>query len=82
VSISQSSDGTILLEGACLDDDAELLLAMLSSTPAAPVDWRLCTAAHSAVLQVLLASGAHVTGPPADPGLARWLAPLLRRPTQ
>ena len=57
-------DGTIVLEGACPIDDAEPLLQHLLAHPGAAVDWRRCEHAHTAVLQVLMASGRRLVGPP------------------
>lgn len=71
-------DGTIELAGDCSSDDAERLLAHLLADPQAAVDWRKCERAHMAVVQVLLAAGRPVTGPPKGPFLARWVEPLLR----
>ena len=55
MSISLTASGKILLEGECPHEEAEQLLQLLLSTPGAVVDWRPCTSAHSAVIQVLLA---------------------------
>ncbi len=68
--------GVIVLEGHCPSGDAENLLQLLLSDPAAYVDWRTCEAAHTAVVQVLLAAGRDIVGPPAGAGLAQ-LAPAL-----
>jgi hypothetical protein len=73
MSISLSSSGTILVEGACPSEDAEPLLQLLLSTPGAVVDWRHCSAAHSAVVQVLMAARPIMLGPPAGAALARWM---------
>jgi hypothetical protein len=78
VSVHPASNGTIVLEGSCPDDDAERLLQLLMSTPGAVVDWRLCETAHSAVIQVLLAVRPPLQGPPAGEALARWVAMNLR----
>ena len=60
------ADGSILLEGVCPIEDAEPLLRLLSSYQRTTVDWRACERAHSAVVQVLLAAGPKMVGPPGD----------------
>jgi hypothetical protein len=77
MSVSLTNERQILLTGACPSEDAELLLLLLLANPGAAVDWRQCTAAHSAVIQVLLASASPVRGPPSEARLARWIAPAL-----
>jgi hypothetical protein len=64
VTVRADDDGTIVLEGACPIDDAEPLLQHLLAHPGAAVHWRRCEHAHTAVLQVLMASGRHLVGPP------------------
>ena len=49
--------GTVILDGVCAVEDAEPLLQMLQATPAAVVDWTRCRQLHTAVLQVIMASG-------------------------
>lgn len=70
--------GVILLEGSCPSGDAEELLQLLLAGPAVSVDWRTCDAVHTAVIQVLLAAGRDILGPPrgevlkmVEPALAR-----------
>jgi hypothetical protein len=70
-------DATICLEGDCPVADAEPLLAHLLATPKAIVDWRKCRHAHLAVVQVLMASGARLQGPPANAFLRLWVEALL-----
>ena len=70
--------GVIVLEGHCPSGDAENLLQLLLSDPVACVDWRTCEAAHTAVVQVLLAAGREIVGPPAGVSLA-LIAPALAR---
>jgi hypothetical protein len=74
-------EGTIIIEGNCPSGDAEELLQLLLSHPAAGVDWRACDGVHTAVVQVLLAARRDILGPPRgavvksliDPALARGL---------
>jgi hypothetical protein len=78
MSVSLDSRGTILLEGACVNEDAEALVQLFLSNSGAIVDWRGCTSAHSAVVQVLLAAGTTPQGPASGTHLARWVEPVLR----
>ena len=66
----------ITLSGECPSSDAETLLAALLETPSASVDWRDCDSAHTAVLQVLMASRAALKGPPRGAFLGNQVAPL------
>ncbi len=68
---------TLRLEGDCPIEDAETLLRRLLEVPGAAVDWTACERAHTAVVQVLLASGAPLRGPPAGDFLRRRIEPLL-----
>ncbi|MET0281986.1 MAG: hypothetical protein ABW278_12805 [Steroidobacteraceae bacterium] len=77
MTVRLSAEGTLLLAGECPSEDAEPLLLHLLDAPQTPVDWRQCTAAHTAVLQVLLLTRPKLLGPPASPQLAQWLQPLL-----
>jgi hypothetical protein len=71
--------GCIELVGYCPSEEAEALLQQLLRNPAATVDWRGCTGTHTAVIQLLMSAKARLLGPPADPGLARWIQPVLAR---
>jgi hypothetical protein len=72
---------TIELEGTCPIEDAEALLRHLLAAPSAAVDWRRCEQSHTAVIQVLLASGVKLRGPPQGAFLQRLVAPsLISRP--
>lgn len=70
--------GVIFLEGHCPSGDAEDLLQILLTDPAAPIDWRTCESAHTAVVQVLLAARRDIAGPPVGAILA-LIAPALAR---
>ena len=69
--------GIIHLEGSCPSGDAEELLQLLLSEAAASVDWRRCEAAHTAVVQVLLAAGRPILGPPLGAFLASIVASAM-----
>lgn len=77
MSVEATGEGVITLSGACPADDAEALLRRLLEQPGAVVDWRGCERAHAAVVQVLMASGAPLKGPPAGAFLRQWVEPLL-----
>jgi len=77
VTVERSDTGTVVLSGVCAVEDAEPLLEMLQATPAATVDWTACRQLHTAVFQVLLASGIAPIGPCGDDWVAQWLAPKL-----
>ena len=79
MTVSLAADGTIILEGICSDEDAEILLQHLSATPAANVDWRTCAGVHTTVVQVLMAAQPKFLGPPGDHFLSNWLEPALTR---
>jgi len=69
-------DDTVLLEGVCAVEDAELLMQELQAG-ATSVDWSGCSHLHTACLQVLLATRIPVIGTPQNPALTHWLAPLF-----
>lgn len=77
MTVRLTADGDIRLEGICPIDDAEPLLRLLLSNRGARVDWRACEQAHAAVIQLLLAAGPPMVGPPANGFLQAWVAPLL-----
>jgi hypothetical protein len=69
--------GTIELTGICSSDEGEILLQHLLATPNMMVDWRGCEAAHTAVIQVLMATRPKLLGPPAALLLEKWVQPVL-----
>jgi len=71
------SGSVIELEGICPIEDAEPLLRHLLSAPHATVDWRACEQAHTAVIQILLAAGVPLRGPPAGAILRDHVEPLI-----
>lgn len=77
MTITVSRYGTIELTGICTVEDAEFLLQHLLTAPDAPVDWRACESAHTAVIQVLLVAKSTPLGAPACPFLRNQVAPLL-----
>jgi hypothetical protein len=77
MTVRRGDDGLIVLDGACPVEDAEPLLQLLQTMPAAKVDWRQCGRLHTAVLQLVLASGRAAIGPCGDASVERWLVPKL-----
>jgi hypothetical protein len=73
VSVRQKKNGTIMLEGHCPVEDAELLLQLLQAAPDNPLDWTHCTHLHTAVLQVIMAACPVRIGPCGDPWVGRWV---------
>ena len=69
--------GSVALVGACEAEDAEPLLELLQEHPEATIDWRECSGAHTSIVQLLLAAGRPVLGPPMDEFLKRWVEPHL-----
>lgn len=70
--------GIVILEGACDVEDAEPLLRLLQqANPAPAVDWTTCSHIHTAVVQVILASGIAPVGTCGDAWVSQWLAPEL-----
>lgn len=79
MTVRRAPSGEVELVGDCPIAEAEILLGLLLENPDAAVDWRGCEGAHTAVVQVLIASGRPVLGPPVDPFLSQWVEPLLPR---
>jgi hypothetical protein len=77
LTVKISADGMIALEGVCPIEDAEPLQRHLLAYPANTLDWRSCSAAHTAVIQILLAARPRLLGPPAHPFLRMHVEPLL-----
>jgi hypothetical protein len=77
MTVRASADGAILLEGSCPSEDAEVLLQQLIAAPTAAVDLRRCEAAHTAVIQVLMAFRPKLLGPPGNHPMWQWVYPLL-----
>jgi hypothetical protein len=69
--------GIVVLDGACAVEDAEPLLQLLQATPAPAVDWTTCSSLHTAVIQVILASGAKPIGSCGDAWVRQWVGPEL-----
>lgn len=79
MSVRLGEDAAIVLEGDCPAADAETLLRQLAGRPDAPVDWRGCSSAHLAVVQVLMAAKPRLVGPPRGAFLRDFVQPSLAR---
>ena len=77
MTVHHGDNGAIVLDGVCPVEDAEPLLRLLQTTPVAEVDWRPCRQLHTAVLQLVLASGRAPIGPCGDAWIEQWLVPKL-----
>jgi hypothetical protein len=73
MTVRRSDSGTILLEGTCPLEDSEPLLEFLQADATASLDWSGCRQAHTAVLQLALASGRPIAGPCGDPLVRQWI---------
>jgi hypothetical protein len=78
MTVRLAADGAIVLDGACPLEDAEKLQQYLIADPQACVDWRACAAAHTAVVQILLAAQPTLRGPPASDFLRNHVEPLMK----
>ena len=72
----KAEEGTIHLSGRCGVDEAETLLELLCAERR-PVDLTRCEHLHTALVQILLAARADVTG--GAPLLAGWILRLFGR---
>lgn len=79
MTVRRSDNGAIVLEGVCPVEDAEPLLQLLQTAPGAEMNWTQCRQLHTAVLQIILASGRSPTGRCGDSFVADFWAP---KPTQ
>lgn len=70
---------TIELSGICPLEDAETLFQSLLENEGAAVDWTKCEQAHTAVVQVLMASRRPLRGPPAGGFLRAHIEPAFLR---
>jgi hypothetical protein len=75
MTVRRGDNGAIVLDGVCPVEDAEPLLQMLQATPAAQLDWSQCRQLHTAVFQLVMASGRAPTGPCGDAWVGQWLGP-------
>jgi hypothetical protein len=69
--------GNIILSDPSAASDADDLIRHLLGNRSAVVDWRACSSAHCAVLQVLLVARPELHGPPTGSFLRDYVEPLL-----
>ena len=79
MTVRVADDGAVLLIGDCTAEDAELLLSHLLADPGAAINWSSCQSAHTAVIQVLLASRREPIGPPQGKFLEAMIRPAFDR---
>ena len=79
MTVAKRGDGVIALTGSCPVEDAETLLQLLLAAPGSRVDWSACETAHTAVIQVLLASGITPSGEPKSQFLREHISGALGR---
>lgn len=79
MTVRLAEDGTIVLEGGCPVEEAEMLQQLFLRHPAARIEWRNCNYAHTAVLQMLLAVKPEISSPPKSAFLRDWVYPILSR---
>ncbi|WP_337062926.1 hypothetical protein [Kineococcus sp. G2] len=71
------AEGTAVLTGTVVVDEAEPLAAWLRAADGPAVDLAGCEHLHTAALQALLAARVKVAAAPADDFLRAWVLPLL-----
>jgi len=72
MTVRLSPTGTIVIEGHSPVEDAESLLERLHAHAGAAVDCSGCASMHTAVLQVLMATGAKLTEACGDDFVRAW----------
>ncbi len=70
-------ESTVRMEGACGVEDAPALSEWLDAVDRPTADLADTTHLHTAIVQALAEAAVPVSAAPADPFLARWVAPLL-----
>ncbi len=68
---------SVALVGVCGPEEAEHLQAALLANPGVAIDIAKCEYLHSAILQVLMASGRSIKGKPQDKTLAQCIAAAI-----
>ena len=72
----------IHLEGDCLVEDSETLVALLQNNPGQAVDVSFCQNLHSSMIQVLLAFRPAIRGACRDEFLQTWIISDLIDPPE
>lgn len=68
---------SVTMDGHCAVEEALPLLEYLQGHGQAKVTMRACTAMHSAVLLVLIATRPKIGSLPDEPFMRRWFGPAL-----
>ena len=76
MTVRKADDTSIVLEGNCEVEEAELLLRLLQEAPESTVNWSSCTRLHTAVVQILMAVRPRTVGPCGDPWIERCMSHL------
>jgi hypothetical protein len=79
LTVNMVDQNDIELVGICPLEEADTLFQYLLERRSAVVDWRKCERAHTAVIQVLLASKRPLKGPPAGTFLKDHVESVLMR---
>jgi hypothetical protein len=69
----------ICLVADCGIEDAEVLLSVLNDGRGRPVDVSAARHLHAAIVQILIAHEATLTGTPDDAFLAQWVLPAIKK---
>jgi len=81
MTVRMEGEATIVLEGQCPIEDAAALIELLclahTTDGTVSVDWHECDYAHTAVVQILLATRPPMHGPPRAAVLRKWIEPML-----
>lgn len=77
MTVQVDDQGNIVLSDPSTASDAEDLIRHLLRNRSAVVDWRECSSAHGAVVQVLLVAHPELRGPPTGSFLRDYVEPLL-----
>ena len=77
MTVQFDEQGNIVLSGQLAASDAEEFLRSLLQNRSAVVDWRECSSAHAAVIQVLLVARPQLNGPPSGSFLRDYVEPMV-----
>jgi len=68
---------TLVLEGDCPVEDAEMLADLLRDPSIDGIDWTGAQRVHTAVVQLAILAQLPVAGPCGDGFVARWIEPQM-----
>jgi hypothetical protein len=80
MTVRMADGGRIVLEGDCGAEDAETLVRLLQETQGSTVEWTSCRRLHTAVFQVLMATGLRIAGPCGDSWIEKCVTEGIDRP--